>query len=168
MKHTIFSILLCLLLVSCEAWTRRQTDYHYIINQTDKEIVHILYNDHELIKEDSLVFQISENSDTKLEWKISAIVGFGDNFGIFGYTKTRFYNLTDTMSIYIENLDNLLYGTNSIQEFLNTQYLDRESNKCKKETDDITKYYWCVNDSLLSLMQKDYSMTERFKEYYQK
>lgn len=43
-----------------------------------------------------------------------------------------------------------------------------ESSKFKKETNDIVEYYWTVNDSLLRTMQKDYSMLERFKEYYQK
>ena len=170
MKHIIFSFLIAVLILfcSCEAWRRSETNNHYIVNQYKKEIVHILYPEHPYIKEDSLVFQISNISDTTLEWKISEIPGFGDRSRPLGYVGSRFFNLTDTMSVYFGNLNELFYGINPIPEFLNLYYVGRERSKCKRETNDIVNYYWTVNDSLLRTMQKDYSMLERFKEYYQK
>ena len=42
--------------------------------------------------------------------------------------------------------------------------IDSENN----ESNVITNYYLSVNDKLLKLMKKNYSMLERFKEYYQK
>ena len=170
MKHIIFSFLIAVLILfcSCEAWSRRETNNHYIVNQSNKEIVHILYPEHPYIKEDSLVFQISNISDTTLEWKISEIPGFGDRSRPLGYVGSRLFNLTDTMSVYFGNLNELFYGINPIPEFLNLYYVGRERSKCKRETNDIVNYYWTVNDSLLRTMQKDYSMLERFKEYYQK
>ena len=168
MKNIIFSVFICLFLVSCVEWTRKQTDYHYIVNQSNKKVVHILYSNHELIKEDSLVFQIHENTDTTLEWKVSAIVGFGENFSHLSYSSFRIYNLTDTTSNYWENFWGGYEYNNTIPEILNKRDFGLESDNNKKETNKTIRYYWTINDTLLSLMKKDYSMIERFKEYYQK
>ncbi|MDD3078575.1 MAG: hypothetical protein PHH37_05685 [Paludibacter sp.] len=168
MKHIIFSIFICLFLASCVEWTRKQTDYHYIINQSNKEIVHILYSDHELVA-DSFVSQIHENSDTTLEWEVSEVVGVGEVVREFDYNSFYIFNLTDTSSFHWEGVfGRHEYNTVVFSDFFSKSSVSTLSNNKLRETNWITKYYLTVNDTLLSLMTKDYSMLERFKEYYQK
>lgn len=169
MKHMIFSIVICLFLASCHEWDIRQTDYHYIVNQSNKEIVHILYSNHELIKEDSLVFQVHENSDTTLEWKVSEIVGVGEVVREFDYNGFCVFNLTDTTSFHWDGFfGRREYNTVAFSGFFSKSSVSTLSNYKLRETNWIKKYYLTVNDTLLNLMKKDYSMLERFKEYYQK
>ena len=171
MKHIIFSLSIAVLVLfcSCEVWNRRETNNHYIINQSNKEIVHILYTDHPLIKEDSLVFQISSISDTILEWKISEIVGFGEDVKEFDYNGFCVYNLTDT-TLFRWNgyFGSTEINTETFSGFFSKGSVSTLSNNKLRETEWVTNYYLTVNDQLLSLMEKDYSMLERFKEYYQK
>ncbi|MDD3078579.1 MAG: hypothetical protein PHH37_05695 [Paludibacter sp.] len=172
MKHIIFSLLLIVsLLTACEPMNQRTTDNHYMINLTNKKIVHVLNLDIRVVPQDSVVFKINGTCDTTLEWNFTQITGIHKPrlYGSLGSYKDFYvYNISDTTSIHWQNF----YGgyepdAEQMTEIFNLQtkeVIDSENN----ESNVITNYYLTVNDTLLKLMKKDYSMIERFKEYYQK
>jgi len=86
---------------SCIIPDTRFTDHHYIVNLTDKEIVHVLYIDDSMIQYDSLSFHISGKCDTTLEWTLSALTGWEpDDYRLIGYKDFWVYNITDTTSLH--------------------------------------------------------------------
>lgn len=170
MKHIIFSFLIAVLILfcSCDAVPVRQTDTYYIINQTDKAMVHVLYSAGNFDTEDkvdTLTFYVPTQCDTTFEWTISEVVGYVDLPCRMDYRGFHVYNITDTTSIFFEAS---FSGFADIPQIFKGVYKGTIIDSKKHEQNDITNYYLTVNDHLLSLMQKDYSMLERFKEYYQK
>ena len=174
MKHIIFSLVILVLLSSCEPWSTREINNHYIVNQTDKEIVHVLYSADSIFindeKLDSLVFHVSAKCDTTLEWTVSAITGITSQHGYLCYNDGfSVYNITDTTSIFWKNIwGGYEYDKDPIPEIFRRSNGKDERDVTNKESIWVINYYLTVNDQLLSLMQKDYTMLERFKEYYQK
>ena len=172
MKHIIFSTLLIILVIvySCEPSDTRVTDDHYIVNLTDKEIVHVLYINDPLIKDDSLVYQIKGRCDTTLEWTLSAITGYAQVYREIRYKDFWVYNMTDTTSLHWkDHRRGYEYDSEAIPEIFNhTSASYYEKNWKEHELCWKGYYYLTINDTLLKLMKKDKSMLERFKEYYQK
>ena len=139
MKHIIFNLLLIItLLTACEPINQRATDNHYIINLTDKKIVHILNLDIRVVPEDSVVFNINGTCDTTLEWNFSQITGIhrATLYGsIGGYHDFYVYNISDTTSLHWQNF----YGgyepdAEKITEIFNLytkEMIDRLNSSCK-------------------------------------
>jgi len=171
MKHIIFNMLLIVTLITaCEPMNQRATDNHYIINMTNKKIIHLLYLDIRSIQQDSVMFNIDGTCDTILEWNFSQITGIHKPrlYGSLGSYKDFYvYNISDTTSIHWQNFYSGYEPGNEqitdIFKLYTKEVIDSENN----EFNAITNYYLTVNDTLLKLMKKDYSMLERFKEYYQ-
>jgi hypothetical protein len=167
-----------LLFVSCD-WdifnlvksiNERLTDYHYIINPSGKKIVHELPFGVPLEHRDSTLRYCSDGSNTQeeLEWIVSYVVGLTKEHtqAAIGYTAPFcLYNVSDTTSLHWYN-----YWTgieyDSTKVFCPFYWKHGGETSDEKERNWITNYYLIVNDSLLSLMQKDYTMLEKFKEYY--
>ena len=127
-------------LASCNEWERRQTDYHYIVNHSKKEIVHILYSNHVLLK-DSFFFQVGEKNDTILEWIISEPIGIGEVVREFDYNGFFVFNLTDTTSFRWDGF----FGRHEINivafsGFLSKSSVSTISNYKLRETNWLTKY----------------------------
>lgn len=169
MKGIVFSIFIFFILFGCTPRYQRITDNHHIVNQTNKEIIHILYCNHPLVKQDSFIYHVESKCDTTLEWTVSAITGIVTDYGYLTYNGFRVYNITDTTTIFWKDLwGGYEYDSESIPMIFNRSKGITEYNDKKNESIWITNYYLTINDTLLSLMKKDYSMLERFKEYYQK
>ncbi len=169
MKRIIFSLLLLLSLSGCELWNTREINNHYLVNETDKKIVHILYCSSSFLSQDSLEYYVNERCDTTLEWTVSAITGIVTEHGYLTYEGFRIYNITDTTSIYWKNFwGGYEYQGDAIPEIFNHSKGIESRDITNNEFIWTINYYLTVNDTLLSLMKKDSSMLERFKEYYKK
>lgn len=156
---------------SCSFYSQRTTDEHYITNSTDKDIVYIIYVDDALVKEDSLVCIVNGKTDTKHIWTLSFIFGtVVEGPKLVNYEGFQVFNLNDTTSYKWEEDIYMLWIAGKYRD-LNIFDVSKgimQSDDIKRESNWLTKYYLTVNDTLLSLMKKDSSMLERFKEYYKK
>ena len=148
------------------------TDSHYIINQTNKQIVHQLNLDIWSVEQDSLMYYANGFCDTTLEWKFSEITGvhkprlYGS---LGGYTDFYVFNVSDTTSIHWKDFYlGYEFNTEQIPDIFYADYLDEVIDVNNNEIQWATNYYLTINDTLLLLMKKDYTMLERFKEYYLK
>jgi hypothetical protein len=151
---------LVILLSSCESRLERLNYYHYITNQTNKEIIHIQTIDDSDVKEKILDFYVKGKTEQQLEWTISYIKGSEQGgFGI-AYTNYFLYNISDTTS-YTKDF-------NCDDSFFHVELSEGEYERKNHTSNSIYNCYLTVNDSLLKLMKKDYTMLEKFKEYYQK
>ncbi len=173
MKHIIFSILIMITVLhySCIIPDTRFTDHHYIVNLTDKEIVHVLYIDDSMIQYDSLSFHISGKCDTTLEWTLSALTGWEpDDYRLIGYKDFWVYNITDTTSLHWKVFERgYEYNSESIPEIFNIVESDIKERDWKENVMNRSiDFYLSVNNRLLSLMHKDTTMLQRFKDYYHK
>jgi hypothetical protein len=149
---------------------KRFTDCHYMINPRGKRIVHELTFGIPREHRDStlLYFTDGSNAQEELEWTVSYVVGLmsEQTQAVIGYKAPCYlYNISDTTSLrwdkYWNRYDDSL-------KFCPFYWKDgSEGFACdNKECNRIANYYVMVSDSLLSLMQKDYDMLDKFKEYY--
>jgi hypothetical protein len=151
---------------------QRYTDYHYITNTTGKPIIHELIGPSNYssygIEKDTFQFYSSGLVNTpELEWKISGVVGVKREHipAVIAYKSFNTYNIQDTTSLhwkyFLGGYDepNIKYPQYIYDEYGGQTCTDTECNK-------VLNYYLIVNDSLLLLMQKDYTMLDKFKEYY--
>jgi hypothetical protein len=148
---------------------KRLTDYHYMINPSGKRIVHELTFaiPCEYEKDSTLrYYSDGSNAQEELEWVVSYIVGLTKEHtqSAIGYMDPFcLYNICDTTSLHWYS-----YWTqyDSTKVFCPFYWKHGGETSDEKEHNRIGNYYLIVNDSLLSLMQKDYTMLEKFKEYY--
>jgi hypothetical protein len=135
---------------------------------SEKKIVHELICDSEDVKEDTFRFYSNGLSKkTEFEWMISCIVGKATEHtaAVISYSSFYVYNISDTSSLYWKSF----FGGYDNPNIRYPHYFYREAGgetSDEKEFNRITNYYLVVNDSLLLLMQKDYSLLDKFSEYY--
>ena len=149
---------------------QRYTDYHYITNTTGKLIIHeiIGFDDYDGIDRDTFQFYSSGLINTpELEWEISCVVGLiGAHIPVMiDYRSFHTYSIEDTTALHWK------YASDGFADPHIPPYFYHEygGKTCSDtECNRVLNYYLIVNDSLLSLMQKDYSILEKFKEYYSK
>jgi hypothetical protein len=166
-------LVVMLLFVACDLFksiNKRFTDYHYMINPSGKRIVHELTFGVPREYRDSTLRYYSDGSNDQekleLEWVVSYVVGLTKEHtqAVIGYWSPFYlYNISDTTSLYWDNwepYDSLKFCPFYWGNDGNLACDDRECNR-------ISNHYVMISDSLLSLMQKDYSMLEKFSEYYE-
>jgi hypothetical protein len=170
-----------LLLVACDwdifdlfpAKDQRVTNYHYMINPSGKRMIHELtFNvplEHGESGGDSTLRHFSDgsNAQEELEWLLSYNVGTvraNPSVQLAYRDPFYLYNISDTSSLhwnkYWRQYDD------SLKNFCPFYWIPGGETSDDKEFNWITYYYLMVSDSLLSLMQKDYTMLDKFKEYY--
>jgi len=171
MKHIIFNLLVIIfVLPSCDPPSQRITNNHYITNETNKQIVHKLFIDDSLIKEDSLVFSVNGLSDSLFEWEVTCVKGNVINGGsVINYSSFVIYNITDTTSLLWKDFyRGYELNMQKLPQYFRSDNGTSVYDKNKHEDNWIVNYYLTINDSLLLLMKKDYTMLDMFKEYYKK
>jgi len=170
MKALIFNLFIIITLCSCEPPAdNRLTDNHFISNKTNKTIVYKLFvDDKEFIKEDSFTFVAKGLCDSLLMWKITCIKGNVSHRAVaINYKLSVIYDIEDTTSATCD-IRTATSGSNRLfSKFFSDQVKYEFSNDIN-EKNMIVDFYLTINDSLLFLMKKDYSMLEEFKEYYKK
>ena len=175
MNRIIISLSAVLLLfTSCDPFAssknKRLTNKHHIINPTGKRMIHELPFIVPLEDKDSLLHYYSngENSQAELEWTLSYIVGaIRHSQSVLGYKDPiNLYNIDDTTCLYWTKY--WIQYDDSLKKFCPFYWIPESSECDDNECNRITNYYLMVSDSLLSLMQKDYTMLEKFSEYYGK
>ena len=167
------SILIVAVLVITSSCIRdvyqRYTDYHYITNATEKPIIHELigFDDYDGIEKDTFQFYSSRLTNTpELEWKISCVVGLirAHIPVMIDYRSFHVYSIEDTTALHWK------YASDGFNDPHIPPYFYHEygGETCSDtECNRVLNYYLNVNDSLLLLMQKDYAMLDKFKEYYE-
>ena len=149
---------------------QRLTNYHYMINPTGKRIIHELTFGVPNEYRDSTLSYYSNGTNTReeLEWKVSYVVGVGPHSqaAIDYKAPFYFYNIDDTTVLYRDKYWN---DHEDYIKIFTPFHLWSEPIICNdEECDHIAKIYLTISDSLLSLMRKDYTMLDKFSEYYTK
>ena len=155
-------LLLCLM--ACKKTSLKYEYKYYLTNKTEKKVVHQISSDKEFTSDlDTLSFYSDGISDMPVfEWIVTAIFNSQRNAVIFVY-KTNLYNISDTTSLGWSSLT----GSNGIY----TRFGKNINNTSFKDDDYSTftgDYYLTIDNELLSLMKKDYTMLDKFKVYYKK
>ena len=155
-------LLLCLM--ACMKTSLKYEYKYYLTNKTEKKVVHQISSDKEFTSDlDTLSFYSDGISDMPVfEWIVTAIFNSQRNAVIFVY-KTNLYNISDTTSLGWSSLT----GSNGIY----TRFGKNINNTSFKDDDYSTftgDYYLTIDNELLSLMKKDYTMLDKFKVYYKK
>jgi hypothetical protein len=171
-------ILLLLLfsgLLSCSKSVELSSSFQKtIINKTEKMIINLINTE---VRTDSLIIK-KNDSISVLHVKMSMSESV-----LFGIASTRPPSLLVYKDILYNLTDTTCYQFKSNQEYYNyTVYnadtfkgndsiyianLERHANN-ESETHPKMHIKLIINDPILKIMQKDYSMLEKFKEYYQK
>ena len=153
----------------CKLPYRRLTYKHYVSNSTDKRFIHIQYiNRNRYVDIDSLFFYVDKRCKDSLEWTVSAIVGNTQKFADgLNYKEFYIYNLTDTTFL---KWDDIMKGykivePNSPPNF-KFEIVDRDVWTDKNEVSTIFRCNLDITDEFLKLFKKDYTMLDKFKDYY--
>ena len=170
-KLIFFSALAAILAMACEP----KLEYvytsivhnHYITNLTEKKIIHEIwyyqYNDTNKYDRYRLCY-VSDGviNQAEFEWLVKHMKHQYQSERI-DYYSCRLYSVDDTTSLLWNFLD---YDGYFI--FPNDYYYRISSGEIKTDSGTVwvSDYYLIVNDSIISTMQKDYSMLEKFSEYY--
>jgi len=166
--NKLFFICAPLLLIhSCGFFDRldiKRDDCHYLVNNTSKRFVHEVYCDMQYVNNDTFTFVSTDSLvGKKLEWIISGV--YGKEKGINPYRGAAIYCIDDTTSVKWFNL----WGKMPLEKGGCNNYFCVTLVDTKETDDEIlyTKEYdLIVNDSLMAEMQKDYSMLNKFPQYY--
>jgi hypothetical protein len=149
--------------ISCDETKIKHIQNFYLINNTGKRIVHKVKCNKEYTGLDTLTYYSEgafENAD--FEWEIVGIFDIGRQINVIA-EETNIYNITDTISLGWSDIP----GSGGIY----THFGENINNTSYKDGDYYTftgDYFLTVDNELLSLMKKDYTMLDKFKEYYQK
>ena len=155
-KLIFFSILSAILAMACGETTHK--GYHYFTNKTGKRLVHELIYDYDrnFVNYDTVrFFSDGLTTETEFEWEIIAIQH--PNSKDAHYRNTYIYCIDDTVSL-------LWHGLYYYE--LDSNYFESILIEINKRKERIIEYYLTIDDSIVSTMQKDYSMLEKFSEYY--
>ncbi|MDR0811680.1 MAG: hypothetical protein LBN23_05350 [Paludibacter sp.] len=161
--NKIFSVILLLLIVfsvGCEPKTKTMIDSHYIVNHTDKQIVHeVIYR---FGQDDISVYVCNAQSVAfEFEWeKISA--KHINQLLIVAHKYANIYCINDTSS------KSMIPLNDSIKESNFYKYVSKGQETDKNEIIYRDEYYLTVTDSLVNTFHKDYNMLDKLSKYYVK
>ena len=140
---------------------------YYIVNETDKHIfAQADYKEKNLPVTKSISIQGKTDEPVFLFTKADLIPAcFPCPYPVFPsqYSEIWFYNIADTSSV---KFTDIRYDLEENEQLWNSIYQDG----CRDlEEDAVTVYFYrCIHitDEFLDLFEKDYSMLEKFTEYY--
>ncbi len=161
MKNIIYFGIL-FVLISCTGPKIKHEYSYYLTNKTGKKIIHQIRCHKDYTGLDTLSFYSDGLSDkTMFEWIVTAKFNSSRNVTM-SVIHTNIYNITDTTSLGWSPLWGEINGVYArFGESTNhTSFKDGEYLTSKGD------YYLTIDDELLSLMKKDYTMLDKFKEYY--
>jgi len=161
----------CFFIVSCieKTITSTQTTYKTLINETNKSLCYEVHTDigYKNIFVNSLdsstISFFKKNENTKV------IIGGTVRLNQILINKELIYNLTDT-TLFEYNLEysSLPQIGNNVNEQIYSRHLSYEYGDKSTDINCVIFIKLSVTDSILHIMHKDYSMLEKFKEYYMK
>lgn len=158
-------------IVSCveKTITSSQTTYKTLINKTNTNLnfeVHTDIGNKNIFvnrQDSSAILFFRKNEDTKV------IIGGTVRLNHTLITKELIYNLTDTTLFeYKLEYSSLPQIGNDVNEQIYSRHLSYEYDDKSTDINSIISIKLYVTDSILHIMHKDYSMLEKFKEYYVK
>ncbi len=161
MKNILYAVIVLLLLSCCFPTIKREESY-YITNTTGKKLIHqIMYYNAEGGKGlDTLSFYSSGTSaEAEFEWMVTGTYNAQKPIDVV--SKTNIYNLSDTTSLGWSHA----WSVNGIYTRF-AKKTDVQSYKDNEYKVEKLNVYLTIDDELLSLMKKDYTMLDKFKEYY--
>ena len=140
---------------------------YYIVNETDKHIfAQADYKEKNLPVTKTISIQGKTDEPVFLFTKADLIPAcFSCDYPVFHsqYSEIWFYNIADTSSV---KFTDIRYDLEENEQLWNSIYQDG----CRDlEEDAVTVYFYrCIHitDEFLDLFEKDYSMLEKFTEYY--
>ena len=140
---------------------------YYIVNETDKHIfAQADYKEKNLPVTKSISIQGKTDEPVFLFTKADLIPAcLSCDYPVFPrqYSEIWFYNIADTSSV---KFTDIRYDLEENEQLWNSIYQDG----CRDlEEDAVTVYFYrCIHitDEFLDLFEKDYSMLEKFTEYY--
>jgi hypothetical protein len=139
-------------------------NYFYIKNDLNKEIIYIQVVDDYEIDDDTLFYYVNGVSDMSLAWHVYGKTASSQHSPIIGFENFYLYNISDTMSFVGRFYEDDRKRKDFFYGSYGNSYKDDEQNIVNT----VYNTYLTFNDSLLKRMKKDYSMLDKFKEYYQK
>jgi len=163
MKKSFWFFVMSLFFISCEETKIKHIHNFYLINNTEKKIVHKVKCNSEYTGLDTLIyFSQGTSENPEFEWSVIGVFHIARQINVIA-EETNIFNITDTTTLGWSDIP----GSNGIY----THFGKNINNTSFKDGDYYTftgDYYLTVDDELLSLMKKDYTMLDKFKEYYNK
>jgi hypothetical protein len=171
MKKLFIYVFCYFLIISCveKTITSSQTTYKTLINKTNKDLYYEVQTDTGVKNmfvnrlDSSTISFFRKNEDTKI------IIGGTVRLDQIMINKELIYNLTDTtlFEYKLEYSSSPQIG-NNLNEQIYSRHLSYEYDDKSTDINSIIFIKLHVTDSILNVMHKDYSMLEKFKEYYLK
>ncbi len=161
MKNILYFGIL-FVLISCAGSKIKREDSYYLTNKTGKKIIHqIVYNKMYTAGIDTLSFYSDRKSDeAEFEWMVTSTFASARN-KVVSVDDTNIYNITDTTSLGWSPL----WGDKGVY----ARFGESKNETSFKDGEYLTykiDYYLTIDDELLLLMKKDYTMLDKFREYY--
>ena len=170
LSKVLVLILITMLFIGCVKKHRRSHTY-YIINETEKSFyVHVDYDEKEIYETRSIYIE-GKTEEPILLFTKSGIVLECSSCSYYPaspdqYSEIWFYNIADTSSV---NFWELFYSDVMLDDQLRTS-IYKTGGECRETERDIDNEYLfrCIHitDEFLDLFEKDYSMLDKFTEYY--
>jgi hypothetical protein len=165
-KNTHIILIVPLLLVSCErkeiedvVYTRYQT----LINTTGKQLYYAIETN---VGHDTLISMGHDSSSVVFHRKSTVETGFGEHWTAeVSVTGEILFNLSDTSKFVPSNKGILDSGEEDLIYYRHFSVIEDKLSTVKNP---ILYFNLHFTDSIVDIMQKDYSMLEKFKEYYAK
>jgi len=161
MNRLIICILVAVLSCACHTVTTKTTLYDKIINRTNKEIYYFIDTN---IGSRNIAIASNDSSTIEMEYmseSTESILAYERFYHQVEYTQICIYNLNDTTSIDRAKIKESLESDSLL--------LSNFDNHIEGTPSNFNVYNMTIVDNyLITYFKKDYSMLERFKEYYQK
>jgi hypothetical protein len=171
MKRSYAYILCCITLISCidKTVTSSQTTYKKIVNKSFKNLYYEIFS---VVDDKNLFVNSSDSSELKFYREnnnTKVIIGGTVRLEQIIIKKERLYNLTDT-TLFEYNIEYTVIPPtgNTKEEQVYSNHLIYTLGKESTDINSVIIIKLIVDDSVLEIMKKDYSMLDKFKEYYKK
>ena len=148
----------------CEPNLYWAKDYHYVTSTVNKKINITIYMNGNSYNKDSLISYVNNPCNDSLTHIYILNSHSSTDTEIVLYDKCIIYNLNDTTSI----SDNYIYASTKLSKYIINKKGEKLIDSSNHRIYDISNFYLTINEELLNLMTKDYSMLNKFKEYYNK
>lgn len=166
MKVKIFSLLFVFIFYGCEPFINVSTENHYLTNKVEKEFVVKLSIISDDCNKDSIQYFVNRICYDSLMTTFVCNSSSSVKPPFIVYGKCSIYNISDTT--YVSDIYPYTYLSVKLSKFLIFNEGDMIKDSKAHQNNQINNYFLTIDDELLKLMNKDYSMLTKFKEYYRK